>query len=141
MPELAAIGLGYAELVVFALHQQVAPAETEFSAVDTRSVRGKRASGDQLVEIDSQLGLVAERDCGPAHPGRAIGIDVRVEHGPTRQPGMQVPVLVMIGPSRQPQDEPYLFTIEESAILVAKIRAGQIGRGEIVLGGSFGPEG
>ena len=78
---------------------------------------------------------------GPAHPGRAMGIDVRVEHGLTRQPGMQVPVLVMIGPSRQPPDEPYLFTIEESAILVAKIRAGQIGRGEIVLGGSFGPEG
>jgi len=47
----------------------------------------------------------------------------------------------MIGPFRQPPDEPYLFTIEESAILVAKIRAGQIGRGEIVLGGSFGPEG
>jgi len=36
---------------------------------------------------------------------------------------MQVPVLVMIGPCRQPPDEPHLFTIEESAILVAAFTA------------------
>ena len=66
--------LGYAELVVFALHQQVTPADSELAAVDTRSVRGKRAGGDQLVEVDAQLRLVAERDCGAAYSRCAIAL-------------------------------------------------------------------
>jgi hypothetical protein len=39
---------------------------------------------------------------------------------------MDIPVLVMIGPRRQPPNEPHLLTIEESGPLSAKKGAGQI---------------
>jgi hypothetical protein len=53
---------------------------------------------------------------------------------------MDVPVLVVIGPRRQPPDKPHLLTIEQCVGLSAKKRTGQIGGGEIVFGRCLGPE-
>ena len=63
-----------------------------------------------------------------------------MEHRLAGEPGMEVPVLVMIGPRRQPTNERQLLAIEESVFLGAKNGAGQIGGCEIVFGSRVGSE-
>src|SRR3984893_12509911 len=54
---------------------------------------------------------------------------------------MEVPVLGVLGPRRQPPNEPHLLTVEEGGVLSTEKRASQIGGGEIIFGSRVGPEG
>ena len=119
--------LVYADLVELAGQQEVAPAGAERAAVSIRTLRGQGAGADERVEIDFQLGLVRERQSGSAYPGRSVCVYVRVERHLTRELCMEVPILVVIGPSREPSNRPDLLTVEESWPLGAEKRAGQIG--------------
>jgi hypothetical protein len=104
-----AISIGLRRLVVLALHEEVAPIGSELTALNTGAARGQRARVDKLVKVNSQLGKVSKRQCGAAYPGRALCVDVRVEHRLAREPGMKVPLLVMIGPRRQPTNKRQLL--------------------------------
>src|SRR5439155_7501415 len=116
-----------ADLVVLALQPEVTPAGPERTAVNIGTPRGQRASADQLVEVDPQLGKVSECECGAADPGGAVCVYVRMKRHLAGELGMEVPVLVMIGPRCQPPNQPHLLTIEQGSSLSAKKRAGQIG--------------
>ena len=90
----SAFRLGYADLVVLALHEEVAPVGPELVAVNTGAPCGQRSHVDQLVKINVQLGKISERQCGAAYPGRAACVHIRVEHRLAGESCMEIPVLV-----------------------------------------------
>src|SRR6267154_672349 len=63
--------LVYADLVELALQQEVTPAGPERAAKSIGASCGQRAGTDQWVKIDSQLGLVCERQSGSIYSGRS----------------------------------------------------------------------
>src|SRR5260370_3328581 len=130
-----------ANLVSLPRQQEVTPAGHKRAAVNIRTPRRQGASADKRVKIDPLLGKICECKGGAADSRRAVCVHVRVECHLTGEFHVETPVLVMIGPRRQPPNDPHLLTIEESGPLSAEKGAGQIGRCEIVFGSRVGSEG
>lgn len=98
-------------MVVFALHEEVAPIGPDSAAVNAGAARRQRASADELVKSDPELRFVSERECFLAYSGLAAGVHVRMKHMLAGGLGMEVPVLIMIGPRRHPVDKRQLLVI------------------------------
>src|SRR5262249_25843825 len=109
--------LGLVDVIVTALYQQIPPIDTDLATINTDILNREVPGADEPVHVDPQLGTVLQIDCSPAYSWRAARVDVRMEHVLTGEIQVDVPILVIIGPSSQPSDRANLFTVEQTATL------------------------